>query len=269
MVNVNPKAWSSFLSFAKEHVRTWDVDPAYPLLKAVYKRRNYKPEDALKFTMAFVGFYNLESTELFMNLYFAGSKIDSLVLQKATERRGFRGNRRFDEYFEGVLPLVPWLLEATRSWTEIREKFETVKWNGTWASYKFADLLKNSHSFNISAPDFGVGGGGETAGPIPGMVLLTGLDWKRCATDIDLQKELFEMASKEVPFEGMEMMETSLCDFNSWFKGRYYVGHDIDNQMEQLRRLGPTWWEARREIFPKEYLGECNNWFGVRREFYK
>ena len=61
-------------------------------------------------------------------------------------------------------------------------------------------------------------------------------------------------------------METSLCDFNSLYKGRYYAGHDIDMQMERLAYCDASLWEARASAIPQEYRGEVVGWFGVRKE---
>jgi len=138
---------------------------------------------------------------------------------------------------------------------------------GPWSSYKWADLLKNVHGLRITANDVGVGGKGETAGPIPGMVLLTGLDWKQCANDTNSQRDLLSRCVEHygVPFTGLDQLETCLCDFNSLAHGRYYSGHDIDVQMEHL----PTdkiWWMARGIAIPKSCRGEVGRrWNGPRK----
>jgi hypothetical protein len=137
---------------------------------------------------------------------------------------------------------------------------------GPWSSYKFADLLAHVHGQPITANDLGIGGGGETAGPIPGMTLVTGSDWRRCSRDVGLQRELLgEARHRGVGFSGLDQLETSLCDYNSLVRGRYYLGHDIDQQMSALERAGsPALWEARA-VFPDAYRGELHDWFGVRK----
>ena len=145
---------------------------------------------------------------------------------------------------------------------------KSLPWGGNWSAYKWADLLRNTHRLPLEAPDFGVGGGGETAGPIPGMVVLTGESWQRCARDIDFQREFFEKCKKAgAHFKGMDQVETSLCDFNSLYKGRYYMGYDVDGQMEYFKSGGvpDLFWDAR-DVIPDKYRGEKNDWFGVRKE---
>jgi hypothetical protein len=69
-----------------------------------------------------------------------------------------------------------------------------------------------------------------------------------------------------------------LCDFNSTRKGHYYVGHDIDQMLAQIKAAGLSpdderlLLDIRREVFPADYLGELNGWDGVdkdRRKVYQ
>lgn len=155
-----------------------------------------------------------------------------------------------------------------RGWREVRQQFRQLPWAGHWSSYKWADLLKHVHGVKITADDIGVGGGGETAGPIPGMVWLTGHDWRRCATDVELQRDLMaECVEAGVPFDGLDQLETCLCDMNSLQKGHYYVGHDIDVMQENLTKAGASevFWAARRNVFDPQHLGEVGGWRGVRK----
>ncbi len=263
------KEWKHFTYFANLHVATWDVDPAYPLLKRVFERRHYNDVDGFKHLVKFVAFYRLDSAEH----YELGADTKHIV--KATERRGFRGNDLAREFIKALSDQMINVFDIgldsrvgpETKWTKLRKQLEgNVKFCGPWASFKLCDLFKNVLGWDITSPDFGVGGNGKNAGPIPGMVRITGESWETCARDFDLQRRLYERALLEgVPFSGMEMMETSLCDFNSFAKGRYYIGHDIDSQMEQLKTLGPEYWESRAEIFPRHLLGEQGGWFGVRK----
>jgi len=68
-----------------------------------------------------------------------------------------------------------------------------------------------------------------------------------------------------VPFQGLDQLETSLCDFNSLVKGRYYIGHEMDLMMEGLEPQS-IFWEARAKALAHNYLGEFKGWHGVRPE---
>jgi len=274
--------FDSFVKFAKAHIESGDIDPAYPVLKEVYRMRGYSRETALWHTLLYVTWYNVGSAEeAFARYPNAPSRLEEpLTLPTGTERRSFRGNDLARTHLNALLErarphgsLSRWAEAATEKggeagWDGIRTEFQSVKYAGPWSSYKLADLLAHVHDFPITASDLGIGGASETAGPIPGMVKLTGYDWKKCATDLGLQRELLARSrDRGVPFSGLDQLETSLCDFNSLCKGRYYVGHDLDQQMEHLRSASAAedFWTARRKTFPVRYLGEVNGWFGVRK----
>ncbi|HJV96470.1 MAG TPA: hypothetical protein VJ608_10560 [Albitalea sp.] len=279
---MNEPVLVSFCSFAKQHVESGDIDPTYPVLKRVYEAERLDREQALWRTLLYVAFYHLGSSQAAARAYpdpMARSFQGGPSLKTGVERRGFRGNDLVWGHLQAVVDrarasggLWAWVDSAVRQggkvgWRALRDAFQEFPHAGPWSSYKLADLLKNVHDLPITADDIGVGGGSATAGPIPGMVRVTGANWKTCATDVGLQQELHdECVWRGVPFNGLDQLETSLCDFNSACKGRYYVGHDIDDQMEKIDGLGPVWWEARAASFAPSYLGEVGGWFGVRKQ---
>ena len=281
VMNIKRKLFRDFLQFSEIQLASWDIDPTYPVLKQVYKKRRYDQEQALWHTAIYVTYYHLGSTEIFF-AHNPHPTTDTLfpfptALPTGTERRGFRGQSgRVKTHLDHISrrrPISTWLRGMT--WDEIRDSYKSIRFGGDWSSYKFADLLKWVHDFPITASDFGVGGGGEKAGPIAGMSILTGYPRKECATNIGLQKEFYELCLKRMPhntFYGMDQCETCLCDFNSMLVGRYYPGHDIDQQLEFIRKAGPwtgDYLEARRVVFHRNVLGEVNGWLGVRKDLNK
>lgn len=279
----NKKLFNDFCRFSIRQLESWDIDPMYPTLYEYYKSKKFNKEEALWRTFIFVAWYHVGSAEISWSIWPEPQKIpDGLSkgtkFSTGTERRLFRG--RFNDFVTHVNNFVEITNGNIKSWVEkhvsvggeegwynLRQAFEKVKFNGPWASYKFADIVKNVHKYPITANDIGVGGGSETAGPIPGMVKLTGKNWKECARDIALQKGLLDYSiSMGVPFNGLDQLETALCDFNSLYKGKYYSGHDIDHQMDQLKNSGASLWEARGGAIPTNFRGEVNGWFGVRKE---
>jgi hypothetical protein len=271
-----------FKTFAKAQIKTGDLDPTYWLLKRAYAREGLTKDIALWRTLLYVTWYHLGSSEKMWTLFRFPQKIrEQFVkgLSTGTERRGFRGNVNAAAFINDVLnraatcggTLHGWIERVAGGhlwafgWNNIQVELMMVKNAGPWASYKWADLLKNVHNYDITAPDLGVGGGSATAGPIPGMVRLTGKDWKQCATDIGLQCALLDRYVAEgVPFSGLDQLETALCDFNSLCKGGYYVGHDIDGMMSNLPPNSPLW--LSRDVFTESVRGERQGWNGVRKE---
>jgi hypothetical protein len=265
-----------FCTFARAQIESGDLDPTYPVLRAHYADCRLPEETALWRTILYVTWYSLRSAERVWLDYRVPQPLPPLEgLPTGVERRGFRGNAAASAHVNDVFALAaehgglsPWLRGAADrgGWAEVRAAYQAVRGAGPWASYKLADLLAHVHGFRITAPDLGVGGGSETAGPIPGMVRVTGYDWKRCSRDIDLQNELLLRCVRcGVPFSGLDQLETALCDFNSLAKGSYYVGHDIDLQQAHLAGCTAGLWEARR-VFADAWRGECGGWGGVRKE---
>ena len=270
-----------FCKFSKAHIASKDIDPAYPLLKYVYDRLSLSIGERVWRTALYVCFYHLGSAEVAWKRYpTPPNSVEPFALPTGVERRGMRGQpQRVADHLNSLLSAAgslggmrQWAESQTEGggttgWTGSRQAFESLVQCGPWASYKWADLMKHTLGFDIEASDIGVGGRGKKAGPIPGMVWLTGLDWRQCANDVASQNELLEICQgRGVPFAGLDQLETSLCDLNSMVKGKYYVGHDIDMMMKQLEYAGPMFWEARSRVMKAEHLGEVGGWFGSRHE---
>ena len=281
MDTLNKDKLEVFCKFSKAHIESKDIDPAYPLLKDVYDRLNLTIEERVWRTALYVCFYHLGSAEVAWKRYpTPPSSVKPFVLPTGVERRGMRGQpQRVADHLNSLLEAARRLggmrqwaesqigIGGTDGWAGARTAFESLVQCGPWASYKWADLMKHTLGFEIEASDIGVGGRGKKAGPIPGMVWLTGLDWKRCANEIKTQLDLLEICrDRGVPFAGLDQLETSLCDVNSMVKGKYYVGHDIDMNMKQLEYAGPIFWESRSRVMEGKYLGEVGGWFGSRHD---
>lgn len=271
-----------FYASARAQIASGDIDPMYPVLRRFYEAERCEREVALWRTLLYVTWYHVGSASLVWRRIPEPRPLtegDVRGLSTGTERRGFRGNVIAATHVNALLALAQKAGGLARfvdglvgdggetGWARTREALQVVAWLGPWASYKWADLLKHVHGAPITANDIGVGGNSETAGPIPGMVRLTGENWRECATNIGLQKRLLgEARDAGVPFDGLDQLETTLCDFNSLCKGGYYIGHDIDAQMDHLNvATEPGLWEARATSFESRYLGEHHDWFGVRK----
>lgn len=272
---VKAKLFDDFCRFAKAQIESGDIDPMYPLLRRFYANEELDREQALWRTLLYVAWYHVGSAEKVWRAVPEPRPLtahDVRGLPTGIERRAFRGNTNAALFLNAALgragKLASWVDsfgEGTRGWDRAREEIRALPWCGPWASYKFADLMKHVHGLPLEASDIGVGGASETAGPIPGMVRLTGEPWKECAQNVGLQRRLLALACDAgVPFAGLDQLETALCDFNSLCKGGYYVGHDIDDNMTKLRDSGAGLWESRA-VFDDRWRGEVGGWFGVRK----
>ena len=71
-------------------------------------------------------------------------------------------------------------------------------------------------------------------------------------------------------------VETSLCAYRKFYKGSRYNGFYLDRQLEEIlttKKLDPKYKKIdeellnlRKELFNHKYLGELNNWSGIRKE---
>lgn len=279
-MNLDARLFADFCTFARAQIASGDLDPTYLVLRKHYERVGLIEEARLWRTLLYVTWYSLSSAERLWSVMPLPTTVrarDVAGFLTGIERRGFRGNSKAAEHINAVLKasggeLRRWVWTTVgpggkQGWARVRKAFMELPHGGPWSSYKWADLLAHVHGYPITADDLGVGGGSETAGPIPGMVRLTGESWQVCASDPILQMRLLSASmDKGVPFSGLDQLETALCDFNSLCKGRYYVGHDIDQQMDSLPGCSTWLREAREASFASRYLGECGGWTGVRRE---
>lgn len=276
----NEELFPWFVQFAVEHKESGDIDPVYPVLYHVQRLRGETCETAIWHTLLYLTWYHLGSAELVLQMYPFPTRISSLgALPTGIERRGMRGaagGEKAVQFLNWIIanrsPLSQWLEEVTYpkgmpGWVALYHDVHSFPHCGSWAAYKWCDLARNVLGCDITAPDIGLGGGGKNAGPVPGLARLTGRPWAECASSLGLQDRFFNSClTAGIPWEGREEMETALCDFNSVLHNRYYVGHDIDKQMDDVRACPKIYWDARQEAFPRAYLGELQGWCGVKKE---
>jgi len=258
-----------------------DIDPLYPVLRRLYDLYGMPAEERLWFSALYVAFYNLPSA-LAAWIWIAGRDLDGCAdhlakLPTGIERRGMRGGAVVP-YLWRMLehePLGAWL---TRGWKIDRprgnyevfwERWQTVPGNGRWSAFKMGEILRRVHDFDLLAPDMRME---FCSGPKEGLQWL--YDTK--SNEVSLlntygQRLRMELASRGVHLD-WEHLETILCNFNSARKGKYYVGHDIDELQEQISSHKYLFdgekqmlWKARSDVLSHEYLGECQGWHGVQK----
>lgn len=279
---MNENLFKDFVTFSAAHLRAKDAHPEYPVLKQLYADEVLTPEVGLWRTLLEVTWDNVWSAEQMWLEYPEPMMLrHGRVLKTSTARRMLRGSpSKGQELVNAILTVVfrrygslaSWVSsmmlssDPTIRWKEVRAHYERFKGNGTWASYKFADLMKNVHGYNIEATDIGLGGGFETTGPVVGLAKVMGVSPERAAVDRDLQWAAYRAAAAAgVPLQGMDQFETCCCNFNSMTEGRLYVGLDIDEQLEVFQHVGPGLKSARMRTFEPRYLGEMGGWSGPRK----
>jgi hypothetical protein len=249
------KRLDDFCEFSRLQVKTGDIDPAYPLIKRFFDLENAQPEQRLWFLFLYTGFYSLGSAWEFWSKGRDPYRVKTTFgFKTGVERRGFRGNERARDYLHevwaisrrsslGELLQSGWLDGDTEFtlWRKVRRNYEKLTHCGPWASFKMADLCRNTLDWPIACPDIG-----EASGPRKGLTFIdTKGSWRR----------LWDIATERgVPFRGIDQLETALCDFGSMSEGRYYVGHDIDLQRDDVK--GTPFLDIRKDVFDPELLVE-------------
>lgn len=287
--------------FGRHLIRSMDIDPVYPVLVKLHDQMD--TEESYWHSLLYVGWYHLpvahsawlrwprpRDKRMYTNRKWMeqASKWPTGI-----ERRSNRGGKVFqhleafckatdhvslEQWFRTGMVKAPTLAKRHQNWRVLNERLQAIWGNGRWAAYKHCEILRRVHGLPVEAPDMGHR---HSSGPREGLETLYGplegqgeaviavLD----ARGRDLQKRLKEAGLRA----DIEELETILCNWKSLLKGKYYVGHDIDEMQEQLVQaeergiLTPDFamdiWNARALALPAHYLGELGQpgWCGVQK----
>lgn len=251
------------------------MDPVYPVLRTIIGWLELTPEEALRLAVLYVAFYDLQSA---LTVWLKVGWPDPMPeeywrLPTGTERRAHRDPRQFRAHMEAVQAridsyssLTTWADQAGGDWRTLQSLLANVRGNGRWAAYKTGEVMKTVLGWPLTPTD---AGHEFSTGPRKGLVMVYPEAATASVTDLDKMTEELrqELAGWKVPMP-VEQLETVLCDWHSTVEGRYYVGHDIDLMLQQVRPgpAGDLIVEARYESFHPQWLGEVQGWDGVRPE---
>lgn len=271
--------WEDYKAFHSAQIASLDMDPIYPVLKYVAADRD--PESRMWLSFLHVSYYHIGSALKAWEAYPSPTVITDeaiLNLPKNTERRNHRVPGRLDRHLRSLLEQAnahggfdAWMngsvtADPVESWNRIEEELLKPWGNGRWASFKTAEILQKVHDYPIQAPNMAHA---HSSGPRKGLELLfpdapKGNSPADVATLDRMSDEVLDRLAAEGVWASMETAETSLCDFHSMVKGRYYVGHDTDAMLVSLSEvpsgLSALAMEARRATLPNEYLAEIGGW---------
>lgn len=273
------EVWEDYARFHELSLQTRDVDPVYPVLRRVLEIEGVEPSShlGLLLSVCHLTWYHIGSALRAWNLMVNQSAgAETLVGQKlpcATERRGNRDPKQLRNNLDGWLnagDLAEYFAglssEPQMAWSEAMLRIERIHGNGRWASYKLAEILMKVNDFKLEPWHMGHA---NSSGPRHGLDLLfPSLPTGNSEIDVKVldyvSNELIKGLRKRGLPAPVEETETTLCDFHSLHRGRYYVGNDIDQMLEQLlaqpNGLTDAAFQARYDTLPHAYLGELGGW---------
>lgn len=267
---------SDYARWHRAQIATGDIDPAYPVLRQLCGQLGR--DEGAWLVLRHVAFYHLGSA-LRSYAESPGARLipATMTLPTGTERRGHRDLRQFALHWADLVGHVTRyggpraFLTPTHTgrhgWNELIDRLCAVRGNGRWAAYKSAELAQKVLDVLIIAPD---AGHAYSSGPRKGLALLEQIPDGNRPEDIAVLDEMTTRLAHRLGEPDIAQVETSLCDFHSAFRGRYYIGKDIDEQLHHLEAVRsdftPAAFAIRQQVFPAAYLGELHGWSGVDRE---
>lgn len=276
-----------YYRFHQIQVRSGDMDPVYPVLHGLAEDLNLVSfEQRAWLVFCHVTYYHLGSalrafTETSNPRHALGAALD---LPVATERRGHWSRPRLRAHLADLQArarepggLTGWLsggLYGTpeENWATVQHRVASVKGNGRWAAFKTTEMLQQVCGMDLRAPDMQHA---HSSGPRKGLGLLyANLPEGNGPAEIITLDAFSSALVNDMRLRGLtvsvETAETSLCDFHSMVRGRYYPGHDIDQMQLQLdavpSQLTSRAYRARIGALPHAYLGELHGRRGIDRE---
>jgi len=286
--------WKDYLKFSHKMLETKDIDPVYPVLQELNKGL-MMDEQEFWLSFLYVAWYNLP---VGLTAYTKCPEPDLRILPKidwswptGIERRANRGGKvvfHIESYLKTVAEYGDQYVFYTKdldfskqadpeqNWRIINTRLQTLHLNGRWAAYKHCEILRRVHGLPILAPDMG---NAFSSGPRQGLALFYGEVEGNSPAAIELLDEQALDLQARMAKWGVEVdieeLETLMCNWKSLVNGKYYIGHDIDELLEQMHVGQERGWlstinqavleKARRDSLPNEYLGEIRGWHGVDR----
>lgn len=246
------KIYKDFDTFSRALMTSQDVDPVYPFIKSLLKKKDYEPE---WFIFIYVMFYSLDSAIKFCDVmpcdyYFDVEKFKELrktVKHFGHERRGHCRNVNnqilmINEYLEYFVKKesIKFYRETHKDNASFQDYVASMKFNGGWASFKTTELFEKALDYTqLAISDLGLDGRNPNSndGPVGGLRWLFGRDIEYNKNYFDIWNDFGRNLSKAWGVD-MGKVETCLCKWHKFYSGKYFIGHDIQEFVELEDTLG-------------------------------
>lgn len=283
---------ADYAAWHHAQVASGDIDPMYPVLTDLAERWGLDAEGRAWLVFLHVAWYHPGSTlaafhrvpraEAMPRTYDGLEALGLLTLPTGTERRGHRSQAALANHLLAASEALrvaggahAWATRALagangrHGWTRLFDAYTTLHGNGRWAAYKMTEMMQKVAGLPISAAD---AGHAYSSGPRKGLADLMDIPAGNKPADIATLDRLTVALADEIGERDIAQVETSLCDYHSLIRGRYYLGHDIDSMLAdwlspKLPRgaIPEEAWYAREASFESRFLGEHGGWQGLRK----
>jgi hypothetical protein len=240
----------SIIDFGEQLLAAGDLDPVYPILKQ-YPFNPYLQQRAI---VAYALFYDIgaaiylaEQPDFWDAVRIAAENTTlspaGTRWPRSSERRHFRGKKSVDavdelaRHYPNPEDLLDYIFDAGGPLNEVMDRVRTLPQFGPWIAFKLADIGERVLGIPITFPnDLGL----LYDSPRKALEDLS-------STVVASPEEIWDVLVKYFArFQappgndrpcGPQEVETILCKYGSYLSGHYYVGKDVHEVLESLKRF--------------------------------
>jgi hypothetical protein len=285
----------AFYRFYPTYMRV-DIDPAFPMMREIFRRYKLSYEQQLWNTFLYTVFYHIGSVFLVSQEFPDYEKVNLPRLFRwfrkfdNNERRSlfqkdrirhalpcggnpgkYQFERLVESYFQVVGASQKNFIEGVTTASDMLKRICTVNGIGRHAGLAYVETLIRCVGVKLEPDTYANIAGNESH---QGFAYFAGKDAVSPNEAAEIVGELMPKlaaAYPDIPVDAM-WMETVGCAFRKLVEGRLYLGYYLDRQADEINTTsalplacGAHWetlWQMREEIFPTEYLNRS----GLRKE---
>lgn len=246
------KIFKDFDLFTRALIGSNDVDPTYPMIHDISELYCFEPK---WFAFIYHSFYSLESAIYICSIFNKKGDWDPVYFRRLREnnkfsfgyeRRGLRDINKQIEHLEAVVKFLDNIDKYLVDNETYQVALRTLPNNGGWASFKNAEIFEKALGYKcLEIKDLGIDHrdpNSDKDGPIPALRLLYGWDNKFDNSYKPIWNKFGCTLASEYGVS-VGKIETSLCKFIKPFKGKYYIGHDIEEFHSLKDLMGERDWK--------------------------
>jgi hypothetical protein len=290
---LRPDLIEDFVLASQRLYDSLDYDPFHGCI--VTMGHGLPREEALWLSIVYMAFYNIgTAAAVFAECPNVASQYPDWMARMpvGVQRRNLRGGLvvkhlqawwRIKQQYGSLYAYLTkgFVGDSKKDWAQLKANVDGVWGNGRWSTYTLSELFQKANKLPVLPCDIMNEG---SSGPRAGLQLLYGCPGAAVAELDVLADRLFAYMRERINTNIFYLpkghydygqLESQLCDFNSMYKGRYYIGRDIDRDLERVakaesalkvlgrdtRCLHPVW-AIREKVFDRRYLGEFQGWSG-------